>query len=46
MIGRSGLPRCGLFRLAERPLRRKPQQLIASDLGRLRNLAEAETRQE
>jgi len=27
-------------------LRRKPQQLIASDLGRLRNLAEAETRQE
>ena len=36
----------GLFRLAERPLRRKPQQLIASDLGRLRNLAEAETRQD
>jgi carbon monoxide dehydrogenase subunit G len=36
----------GLFRLAEGPLRRQLQQLIASDLGRLKNLAEAETRQD
>jgi Polyketide cyclase / dehydrase and lipid transport len=32
----------GPFRLAEGPLRRQLQQLIASDLGRLKNLAEAE----
>ena len=32
----------GLFRLAERTLRRQLRQLIASDLDRLKNLAEAE----
>ena len=32
----------GLFRLAEGTLRRQLQQLIASDLDRLKNLAEAE----
>jgi hypothetical protein len=32
----------GPFRLAERTLRRQLRQLIASDLGRLKNLAEAE----
>jgi hypothetical protein len=32
----------GPFRLAERALRRQLRQLIAADLGRLKNLAEAE----
>jgi hypothetical protein len=36
----------GPFRLAEGPLRRQLQQLIASDLGRLKNLAEAEIPQD
>jgi Polyketide cyclase / dehydrase and lipid transport len=35
----------GPFRLVKRPLRRHLRRLIASDLGRLKDLAEAEIRQ-
>ena len=36
----------GPFRLAEGPLRRQLRQLIASDLGRLKDLVEAEIQQD